>query len=87
MALELDLQTTPIGVAMLDAYARITRFHGDKHRVHYEVEVHASADARNSGAKPIQRHKFIATDLTGDILPALYAHLKAQPGFETAVDC
>jgi len=56
---------------------------------HFEVATYASEATRENHAEPIYRThlQFEPTMNEGDLLEQAYAHLKAQPGYEDAVDC
>jgi hypothetical protein len=89
MAIQIALQTSNIGVPFSAAYVRVARFSGDKERVTYSVDIYASAQARADNAQPIGSDRFraITANVAGDVLPALYADLKARAGYEKAEDC
>jgi len=55
----------------------------------FEVSTYASAATREAHAEPIYRTYYnVEVDLAeGDLLAQAYAHLKAQAGYEDAVDC
>ena len=55
----------------------------------FEVATYASAETREAHAEPIFRvyHNFDVTEENSDLLSQAYAHLKAQEGYEDAVDC
>lgn len=91
MALELDLapDMTPIGIAIGNAYARITEGRFTRDSFSYRVAIYASRDARfAANAQPVREELFeIATpDLTGNLFATLYADLKARPRFAAATD-
>jgi hypothetical protein len=89
MAIQIALQNSSIGVPFPAAYVRVARFSGDKERMTYSVDIYASAQARADNARPVGSDQFRAatTDISGDVLPALYADLKARAGYENAEDC
>ena len=87
MALKLSISASFVGVPFPQAYARITNIHCNKDQVQYQVAVYASADARGSNSAQVADHAFYAAMPSGSLLPALYADLKKQPGFENATDC
>lgn len=89
MALLLSYANESTGLDLPAAYARVAMYSGDKTNSRYRVELYVNKDARTNGRDALNILSFTAptTDLTGDILPAVYAHLKSQPGFENAVDC
>jgi hypothetical protein len=49
--------------------------------------VSASADARQANAQEVASHAFYCALPSGDLMAGLYADLKNQVGFETAIDC
>lgn len=72
-----------------NAYARVFTI-----RVHTGVTFllvvwHEDQAAREREDQPVLMKEFHAntSDLSGDIYPAAYAHLKTLPEFEGAVDC
>lgn len=62
-----------------------------KNFCHFEVATYASAATREAYAEPIYRTHFSfepSLDAeAADILVQAYSHLKAQAGYEDAVDC
>lgn len=89
MALKTSIAETRIGVPAPEAYSKIGKIHGTKERIDYTVETFMSAEARNARKSPIAMSVFSVApaDLSGDIMPALYANLKTKEGFENAEDC
>lgn len=87
MALKISIATSNVGVPFAEAYARITNIFGNKDQVQYQVSVSATADARAANAQEVAQHAFYCAMPAGPLLPALYADLKQQPGFENAEDC
>lgn len=87
MALKISIATSNVGVPFAEAYARITNIYGNKDQVQYQVSVSASADARALNAQEVAQHAFYCATPDGPLMPALYADLKAKPGFEDAEDC
>lgn len=87
MALKISIPTSSVGVPFTDAYARITNIFANKNQVQYQVSVSASADARAANAQEVASHAFYCAMPDGPLLPALYADLKNQVGFENAEDC
>ena len=55
----------------------------------FEVATYASESTREAHAEPIYRvhHSFTVSADNADLLGQAYAHLKAQEGYEDAVDC
>jgi hypothetical protein len=87
MALKISIPTSNVGVPFTDAYARITNIFGNKEQVQYQVSVSANADARQANAQEVAQHAFYCPTPTDNLMSSLYADLKNQVGFETAVDC
>jgi hypothetical protein len=88
MALKLSITDSDIGVAFPDAYARVVMARVDKHQAYYTVEVHASQAAREGRKQAIRTDNFTAQmdEVSGDIYPALYDHLKQQEFYASGVD-
>lgn len=57
--------------------------------VNFEVSTYASQATREAHAEPIYRvyYNLEVTPTEEDLLAQAYAHLKAQAGYEDAVDC
>ena len=55
----------------------------------YEVATYASAETREAHAEPIYRvyYSFSVSVEDADLIGQAYTHLKAQEGYEDAVDC
>jgi len=87
MALKISISTSSVGVPFTDAYARITNIHGNKDQCQYQVSVSANADARQANAQEVASHAFYCATPTDNLMQSLYADLKNQVGFETAIDC
>lgn len=87
MALKLEFNHAKIDATFPEAYAKIGRFVGDKKSTRYDVEVFSTEAARRAHKQAVENKFFSVPTPEGDILPALYAHLKTQPGFEDAEDC
>ena len=60
-----------------------------KNFCHFEVSTYASEATREAHAEPIYRShfNFEPTMTEDDLLAQAYDHLKAQAGYEDAVDC
>jgi hypothetical protein len=86
MALKLSIDQSNVGVPFAEAYARIVTVNGTKDRISYMVMIYANEQARQGNAREVVTAGFDAPTPEGPLFPGLYAHLKAQPGFETAVD-
>lgn len=87
MALKIAISESTVGVPFAEAYARITNIFGNKDQVQYQVSVSATVEARVMNAREVAQHAFYCAMPDGPLLPALYADLKQQPGFEGAEDC
>jgi hypothetical protein len=56
--------------------------------IHFEVATYASETTREAHAEPIYRSYYnVTVDAEADLIAAAYTHLKAQAGYEDAVDC
>lgn len=88
MALKLNLAQTPIGIALPEAYARISNYDGSKSELLVRVAVYATADARGADARPIEsrQHSLDPATLSGPLMPALYDALKTLPEYAGAMD-
>lgn len=88
MALQLNLATSPIGIALPAAYARVVSFSGTKVTTMAQVVFYTTSDAAGSNADSIdiQSYQLSTAALTGDLIPAIYAALKALPEFAGAVN-
>jgi hypothetical protein len=88
MALQLSLSDTSIGVAFPEAYAKIGDYFGNKNTIQYQVAVWANAAAREANCAPVRSDAYYVevADLTGDVMPALYADLKTHEPYTNGVD-
>jgi hypothetical protein len=88
MGLQIDMASSPIGMPITGAYCRITRYMGDKNAVRAYVAFWINQAARLAESAPIEeRHYDIAlSSLSGDIVPAMYDHLKTLGDFAGAID-
>lgn len=90
MALILPLapNENSVGVAFPEAYAKIGDYFGNKNTIQYQVAVWADATARQANYAPIRQDAYYVevADLTGDIMPALYADLKTHPPYDKGID-
>jgi hypothetical protein len=88
MALKLNLETTQFGVPAPQAYAKITNFYGNKDQIQVQVSVYFDQSARENNMSVVldHAHYIQMSDLTGDIIPAIYSVLKTLPQYEGAVD-
>lgn len=89
MALQIALAATPFGPPAPAAYVKVANVAVDKEAVRAFVAVYFDAAARQADARPLDQklHVLKTADLTGDILPAVYAALKALPEYASATDC
>lgn len=87
MALSINIENTRVGVDFNAAYAKIVDFHGHNNGyIEFVVDVFASASAREQLANPVHRMGYKLPIPSGDLMPGLYAALKAMPEFEGAQD-
>jgi hypothetical protein len=88
MALKITAVNNTNGQSETQAYARITNFFGTKDQVQVQVEIHATAEARQAGWPSIQQqaHYINVSDLQGDLIPAMYGVLKTFTQYEGATD-
>lgn len=74
----------PVAVAPVEAWVK-------KNFCHFEVATYASEETRENHAEPIYRSHFnfepSVEAEAADIIVQAYEHLKAQAGYEDAVDC
>lgn len=89
MALKINVEDSNIGASFSEAYARIVHARVTKHQAVYSVEVYASEQSRNANKQSIRSDVFSVQleELSGDIYPALYQHLKTHPFYESGIDC
>jgi len=88
LIISLPANETGIGVSFSNAYAKIGDYFGNKNTIQYQVSVWADADARLNNYAPIRQDAFYVevADLSGDIMPALYADLKTHPLYNKGID-
>ena len=88
MALKLNLESTQFGVPAPQAYAKITNFYGNKDQIQVQVAVYFDQAARENNMNTVLEHAHYIqmSDLTGDIISAIYSVLKTLPQYEGAVD-
>jgi hypothetical protein len=88
MALKLNIVSTQFGVPAPQAYAKVTNFHGNKDQIQVQVAVYYDESARENNMAVVldYAHYILMSDLTGDIIPAIYGVLKTLPQYEGAVD-
>jgi hypothetical protein len=88
MALKINVPDTNIGASFDEAYARIVTVNATKHSVSYVVQVHATEAARLSNKHPIRvdQYDLSMDEISGDLYPALYGHLKQQEFYVSGVD-
>ena len=74
----------PVAVPPVEAWVK-------KNFCHFEVATYASEETRENHAEPIYRSHFnfepSVEAEAADIIVQAYEHLKAQAGYEDAVDC
>jgi hypothetical protein len=88
MALILNLESTKFGIPAPQAYAKINHFNGNKDQLQVQVSVYYDQAARENNLNLVLEHSHYIpmSDLTGDIVPAIYGVLKTLPEYEGAVD-
>lgn len=90
MALQINLSAadTSIGVGFPNAYAKIGDYFGNKNTIQYQVAVWADAAAREANCAPVRSDAYYVeiADLSGDIMPALYADLKTHEPYANGVN-
>ena len=88
MALKITATNSTNGQQETQAYARITNFFGTKDQVQVQVEIHATAEARQAGWPSIQQqaHYVNMEDIQGDFIPALYNVLKTFTQYAGSTD-
>ena len=86
MALQVDIELRNLGVTLSGAYARIASFDGDKVNTRYRVDIYPSAERAGSRRPSVESMDFVVSTADVSGLPALYADLKARPGFTEALD-
>ena len=88
MALKITAVNNTNGQQETQAYARITNFFGTKDQVQVQVEIHATAEARQAGWPSIQQqaHYVNMEDIQGDFIPALYNVLKTFTQYAGSTD-
>lgn len=87
MALLINIENTKVGAAFNAAYAKIVSLHGQNNGcLDVVVDVFASEAAREQQARPVHRAGYTLEIPSGDLMPGLYAALKAMPEFEGAQD-
>jgi hypothetical protein len=87
MALKVEIDTTPVGLGIQEAYVRVMQYQGNKQVIVCKVAVYASEAARRAGASPVftEDVKFDYSETT-HILAYCYTQLKALPRFKDAID-
>ena len=79
--------TTAHGFTAADAYARITRFSGNKDTLQVDVEVHKDSQARTDLKHPIETFNISLALAEGATMAQMYTALKQDSNFIDAVDC
>lgn len=87
MAIQTNL-TTSHDITLATAYTKIHMYTGDKTEIHYTYQTFKDQTARNAGKDPISsgRNSMVYTVSMGDMLPAIYTHLKALAEFTGSTD-
>lgn len=93
MALQLNLtaEDTEVGMALLEAYARILNISCDSHdRVEFSVGVYVNKAARDADRRPIKQDRLIIDEFDFDdqksIKKKLYEFMKTLDAYKTATD-
>lgn len=88
MALKITAINSTNGQQETQAYARITNFFGTKDQIQVQVEVHATEQARQAGWPSVAQHAHYINmeDLSGNLIPAIYAVLKTLTVYQGAED-
>jgi hypothetical protein len=90
MALQVDLAMTHFGIPVPAAYARIVTISGDDTMITVQVGFYASETARIEGRTPVdfRTYQLVSPDYNQDkgVKQVLYAFLKTQADFATAID-
>ena len=89
MALIVNIPTSNIGVSVNQAYAKIDNFLYHTNTLNFSVIFYYNQEARQKSATPIfaDNRNINLSEISGDILPALYNYLKTLPEYEGATDC
>jgi len=85
MALLLNI-STPFGLALPTAYAKVQAFAGDRTTLDVSVAWFVSQAARAADKRPLQVQRVTMPTPTGDLLTGIYTHLKSRADFAGAVD-
>jgi len=84
MALQISY-TSPFGIVLPTAYAKISIFYGDKTTVNFEVLIWADTSARDSGKQRMEQLIY-NIPYSQQVIADLYNYLKTLPEFAGAVD-
>lgn len=84
-----DYQFNGYRVALVEAYARIAVFQGDKGRIRFELAVYLNQASRQAGGNHALSIMYeVPTPAEPvDLLPYLYGTIKNGADFPDAVDC
>ena len=86
MALSLNT-TTPFGLTLTGAYAKVTTFSGDKTNLDITVAWYVNKAARDENKRPINVQRLqVPTPTDGGTVAGIYTYLKTQPEFTGAGD-
>ena len=87
MALQLSI-TTPHGINLTTAYAKVSSFSGTKDNFTVHVEYFATQAARDAGSPIIMSQSFQWDTAEADLIVSdMYTWLKTLPEFANATDC
>lgn len=86
MALTLAI-STPFGIDLPTAYAKISTFNGAKDFFIFYVDYFATQTARDAGTPVIKSESYQFNTTEPQNIASLYTYLKTLPEFAGAVDC
>lgn len=87
MAITTEVYDSRLEITIPAAYINIANFAGNKSSVNYTINIYASANARAVDRILDCKDITFSADPIEVTMAGLYAHLKTQPGFESATDC
>ena len=86
MALTLAI-STPFGIDLPTAYAKISSFGGNKDCFTFQVDYFATQAARDAGTPVVKSESYQFNTVDPQNIASLYTYLKTLPEFAGAVDC
>lgn len=88
MAITLSMESRGIGFTFPAAYVNIGSYSGNKEQVLLDLHVYATKEARlTASPADIRRVEVSVASINGELMPQLYAALKALPEYAAAQDC